>query len=73
MKKHLHGGDFDGLRVPDVREDDLWITVYALNGKQWTPPNGMFYQNFPKGVIRHGYRKQKDGQFHYVWTRTYDD
>ena len=68
-KKTLHGGDFHGERVSDFKEDNLWITVYSLNGKQWTPPSGVFYKNFPAGVISHGYRKQKDGQFHHAWTR----
>lgn len=72
-KKQFHGGIFDGLRVPDRDEDKLWVTIYELNGKQWDAPNGVFYKNFPAGVIRHAYRKQKNGQFQYVWSKPNSD
>jgi len=67
--KTLKGGPLAGHKVPAQREDDSWFTAYTLNGKLYTPTPGTFYMNFPDGVIRHGYRKQKDGQFSHIWSR----
>ena len=71
--KQLHGGPFNGETVSNAREDDLWVVVHSINGKRWTPPAGVFYAAFPANVMRHGYRKQKNGQFQFAWTRPNQD
>ncbi len=69
----LKGGPFDGTRVTGNAISKLWIVRYTLNGRPWEPPYGMFYTNFPPGVMRHGYRKQKDGNFHHAWDRNQNE
>lgn len=69
MSQTLHGGPFNGGTVSGSEEDDSWIIRYTLNGNPWTPPNGVFYTKFPKGVERHGYRKQGKKDFNHVWSR----
>lgn len=65
------GGPFDGQHAQGNETQKLWVTRYTRNGTPWTPPYGMFYQNFPPGVTGHEYRKQqKTGNLHYVKSRT---
>lgn len=67
----LVGGPFDGTRVTGSAVDSIWITRHTLNGRPWEPAYGVFYWDFPEGVIKHGYRKQKSGNFHHAWSRDY--
>jgi len=73
MSKTLIGGPCAGVEISNNEEDKSWIIRYTLNGNLWKPANGLFYKNFPKGVIRHGYRKQGTKGFHYVWSRNNDE
>jgi hypothetical protein len=68
MKK-LIGGPLEGVAVSPNSEDNSWVTGYTLDGRHWIPRQGVFVWDFPDGVMNHGYRKQKDGQFHHVWSR----
>jgi hypothetical protein len=69
----LVGGPFDKKQVTGNDVYKLWIIFYTLNGNPWVPGYGVFHHNFPKGVMRHGYRKQKNGNFNYAWSRANDE